>query len=195
MQDYDKGPRATKRTIIEGDGFAIRTEDQLPPDEDEGRVGVVPEVVYEKYAVTREPCWGCVHAFRKPTQAGENKALDDLWNTYERNAESMSPPMLAKLLAAEFVRLIQKPSLENGFPCMPWPEDVIARHIGGAHTLDKKTDLRNMLWWYSTFEKVLADNVVTENRNEPGYKVNEKRLKAMLDLGERKLKVWAMLKE
>jgi len=191
--DMKETGRGTKRMQIAGDGFTITQEDRAPPDEDEGRRGVPPELVYEKYAVTREPCWACVHAFRKPQIAGENKALDDLWATYERNAESMSPPMLAKLIAEEFVRLVYEPSAANGYPCMKWPEEVVARHIGGAHSLDRRADLRNMLYVYTTVERVLAESVVTQSPTDPEYKVNDKKLKALLDLGERKLKVWSML--
>jgi hypothetical protein len=176
-----------------GDGFNFVQKESAPVDEHAGRMGVPPEVVYEKYAVTREPCWGCIHTFRKPEVRDKNPALDKLWDTYERNADSMSPPTLAKLLEEEFNRLVYEPSIKAKEPCIKWPAEVIARHLGGFHGLDRRSDLRNMLYMYNSAEKVLADSVVTVAPNDPEFKVNEKKLKLLMELGACKIKVWSLL--
>ena len=192
------GPPNVGRLTFEGDGFRFAHETPAPKDEDAddddaGRVGVPPAVLYEKYACTREACFGCLAVWRKPDKAGKNPAMDELWAVNERNRMEVSPPELSRILAEAYVRLIEKPAFLAGKPCSPWPRHVIERHITGAHNLDPVADLSNMLHTYKSIERAIAERVVTESTTELGYKINGKRLKQLLDVGEKKLKTYAAL--
>lgn len=180
--------------IIEHDGTTLVQEETAPPDEDEGRFGVMLTDVYEKHAVTREPCFGCEYCFRKPTNPGENKIMDDLWNTYERNRTTMSLPAQAKLLAEEFRRTYYEPAKAEGKPCMAWPEHIILRHIRD-HVVDRAADIQNTIQMYSTIEKEMANSLFTQKDGETGYRANDKSILTFLAVGEKKLKLWALLKD
>lgn len=190
--DLGKEPRGWNRYEVEMDGLTIRREGDTS---DANQTPVSTKTLYEEHAKTKEPCWGCVHDFRKPTQRGENKTMDDFWDSYERNADSLSPPQLYKLLASEFVRLIYTPSVEAGIPCMTWSVESIERHFTGGHILDQRADIRNTIHVLSTFSRVLVNTVVTESDTEPGRRVNEKRLKLYLELEEKKQKLFTALRD
>lgn len=193
-RDMDK--RVKKRRTIETDGTIIREEDLLDDEDDLSGFAPVPfEAVVEKHAVTREPCWGCAHVFRKPQSPGENPTLDNLWGVYERNLNTMSTKELARLLHLEFRRTVYEPLRERGEECMMWPEHVILRHIEGRHGIIKAAEINQSIVALSTVERELTNNLFYQKDGVQGFKIDDKRIASLVKIAETKQKLLAALKD
>lgn len=186
--------RVKKRRTIETDGTRV-TEEDLNEDDLDGFAPVLFESIYEKHAVTREPCWGCIHSFRKPESPGENPTKDHLWGVFDRNKDTMSPKELAKLIHAEFRRTVYEPMRERGEACLMWPEHVILRHIEGRHGLIKSAEIAQSITALSTLERELLDGVMFQRDGVQGLKFDEKRIDSLIKIITTKQKLISTLKD
>jgi hypothetical protein len=186
--EFSKKNAGWERTEVELDGLVIRREGN---NSDANCTPVDAKKLHEAYSSSNERCWGCINMFRKPEQKGKNPGLDKLWMAYEQ-MDRLSPPMLWKLIADVHYKAIYEPAIKRGEPCETWPESMVEAHFVGGHTIDRHMDTRNSIHLIKTFERVLSDQIVVENEDGK-YAINEKKLKLLLDLEDRKQKMYASL--
>lgn len=187
--------RVKRRQIMETDGGRLVTEDLNDDDDMEGYIPVPFEAIYEKHAVTKEPCWGCVHTFRKPMSPGLDLIMDHLWGVYEQNRDTMSPKELARLIWTEFRRFVYIPLKSKGEECMPWPEHVILRHIQGRHGLIKSAEISQSITALSNLELELLDGMVMQKDGRPGMKIDDKKVDSLVKIIAMKAKLLTSVKE
>jgi hypothetical protein len=184
-----------RRQIVESDGARVVTEDLNDDDDMEGYTPVPFEVIYEKHAVTREPCWGCIHTFRKPASPGEDPVMDHLWGVNERNVSSMSPKELARLIRVEWRRTVYVPLKEKGEECMEWPEHVIQRHIEGRHGLNKNAEITLSITTLSNIELEIRDSMFMQKDGVSGMRFDDKRVDSLCKIVALKQKLLAGMKD
>lgn len=180
---------------METDGGRVVTEDLNDDDDMEGYAPIPFEAVYEKHAVTKEPCWGCIHTFRKPASPGLDPVMDHLWNEYEKNRDTMSPKELARHIWTEWRRLVYVPLKEKGEPCMHWPEHVILRHISGRHGLNKGAEITNSITALANLELELLDGMVMQKDGARGTKVDDKKVDSLIKIVTLKHKLLSSIKD
>lgn len=164
-------------------------------DDLSGCVAVPFHVVREKHAKLSEPCWGCIHAFRKPDDPEKDPIATKMHNVIEKNQDTTSTEQLSKLLHTEFRELVYIPLRERGQPCMDWPVDVIQRHLEGLHVVSPDAEIRNSVRFLSTVEREMLDNLFLDKEGDAPVKFNEKQVEALCKVSSVKMRWVSMMRK
>jgi hypothetical protein len=156
-------------------------EDPLPED-----VPVTIDELQQEMGCIRDKCWGCIHGFRAQRQIGKNVVLDNLWDEYVRNRDTMGMEALAKLVADGHDKNIYQKEIETGKKdAMRWPASMVLRHL--KRLMDIKMIVTRKIQRYELMEEAISNSTLLarggDKKNIHGLPEKIKQVESLGKLG------------
>lgn len=142
--------------------------------------------------VPEQPCWGCIWNFSKPRVAGVDKEMDAIWQEFASNKDTMNLRDLAQLLHDFHDQFIYRPHTRNKKECIPWPFEVVLRHLQ-YHMIDLDFEYLDTLKNLKMVERKILDTVLVKHGDEGAVDVRDKPIDSLTKIVNTKLKVLAVL--